>query len=376
MDEVERRDDHPSGWWLLETVNAVHRARSAADSPADFGTRLPETLVAPDVNHFAWIGQPVHASRTIEVLSSSEPLPKLLDVPGDDPLVTARAIEASECEITRNEAANPEYSHLVNSQEIPTADGAVAIPLGNDRVLHLYTNGSTEPPGTAETLATLRQSIGIEFERYTLESEIERERTRLEDLRSVISHDLGNPLNLAAGRLDLAQSECNSDHLENVEDALRQIEFLTDEALQFVQVGHEVDDRQPLSLAEIASESWAHIADDRGELTVEDTMVTADSERFRRVLNELFRNAFAHTDGEISVEVGPLPSVQGFFVADDGAGIPSDEREYVFDRGYTTDPDRDGNGLTIVREIAAAHHWTVSLEGDDGTRIEIQTGRW
>jgi signal transduction histidine kinase len=170
--------------------------------------------------------------------------------------------------------------------------------------------------------------------------------------------------------------ECDSKHIDHVENGLEQIEQLADEGTMFVTVGREVTDREPLSLASIADDCWEYASSDRGSLTVEETTVHADPERFRRILNELFLNVFVHTEGEVRVEAGPLPDGQGFYVADDGPGISDADREYVFDRGYTTDSERDGNGLAVVEEIVRAHGWEVELFATDGTRVEVRTEQW
>jgi signal transduction histidine kinase len=66
-----------------------------------------------------------------------------------------------------------------------------------------------------------------------------------------------------------------------------------------------------------------------------------------------------------------LPS--GFFVDDDGPGIPPAEREKVFEVGYTSDEDGTGFGLNIVTEVANAHGWDVAVsEGArGGARFEV-----
>jgi signal transduction histidine kinase len=55
------------------------------------------------------------------------------------------------------------------------------------------------------------------FRALETRQELERERRRLAELRSLVSHDLGNPLNLASGRLELARRDCESDQLDYVE---------------------------------------------------------------------------------------------------------------------------------------------------------------
>ena len=79
------------------------------------------------------------------------------------------------------------------------------------------------------------------------------------------------------------------------------------------------------------------------------------------------------SDGPVSVTVGAFDG--GFYVADDGPGIPPARRETVFDPGVTTAADGTGFGLAIVREIAEAHGWTVSVTESEsgGARFEIRT---
>jgi signal transduction histidine kinase len=73
---------------------------------------------------------------------------------------------------------------------------------------------------------------------------------------------------------------------------------------------------------------------------------------------------------DVTVTVGDF--AEGFFVADDGPGIPEQDREVVFERGYST-ADGTGYGLAIVAELATAHGWSVTATESEsgGARIEI-----
>ena len=73
----------------------------------------------------------------------------------------------------------------------------------------------------------------------------------------------------------------------------------------------------------------------------------------------------------MTVRVGAL--ADGFYVEDDGPGIPEDERDEVFAHGYSTQRGGSGFGLAIVEAIADAHEWDVSVgEGaDGGARFEV-----
>jgi K+-sensing histidine kinase KdpD len=97
--------------------------------------------------------------------------------------------------------------------------------------------------------------------------------------------------------------------------------------------------------------------------------VRADLSRLAHALGQLMRNAllFTPADRPISITTGvaPRPFVE---IADDGIGIPPEELPYVFDRFYRGRYAREqaipgvGLGLTIARNIIAAHHGTVTVD--------------
>jgi signal transduction histidine kinase len=85
------------------------------------------------------------------------------------------------------------------------------------------------------------------------------------------------------------------------------------------------------------------------------------------------RNAIEHAGEGVTVTVGELEDGDGFYIADDGEGIPEEEREEVFDTGYSTSEDGTGFGLSIVEEIVTAHGWSIDVteSKDGGARFEI-----
>ena len=69
-----------------------------------------------------------------------------------------------------------------------------------------------------------------------------------------------------------------------------------------------------------------------------------------------------------------LDDGEGFYVADDGPGIPENKRDEIFEAGYTTGEEGTGLGLAIVRSIVEAHGWEISAaeSGGGGARFEIR----
>ena len=232
-------------------------------------------------------------------------------------------------------------------------------------------------------------------ERRAYERRIERENERLDEFASIVSHDLRNPLNVLSGYLRLARETGNDSYFDRCERALDEMERLIEDVLALAKQGEAVGSFERVHLGELAAgysddafgsangeDPFGGDAGDPGdaadgeaeaapiEVDVDaDGEICADPGRVRQLLGNLFRNAAEH--GGERVVVGDLPD--GFYVEDDGPGIGPDEREKVFESGYTTSETGTGFGLSIVQRIAEAHGWDVAVtEGErGGARFEF-----
>jgi PAS domain S-box-containing protein len=209
------------------------------------------------------------------------------------------------------------------------------------------------------------------------EVELQRQNERLDEFASVISHDLRNPLAIAHGHLELARETGDSKHFQTTARALDRMESLIEGLLGLARQGQTVDDVRSVELSEVAEKAWGTVDTATATLRTEDELgaVRADEDRLRQALENLFRNSVEHGGPAVTVTVGPLSGEAGFFVEDDGPGVPSEARTDVFENGYTTEEDGTGFGLSIVQTIVEAHGWSVSLTAgtNGGARIEIQT---
>jgi signal transduction histidine kinase len=201
--------------------------------------------------------------------------------------------------------------------------------------------------------------------------QLREQNRRLEEFTRVAAHDLRNPLNAVAGYTELARETGNVDHLEKVEPATDRMETLIDDLLTLGREGRVVEETNPVSLSDIARMAWEHAVTGSATLEIVDEgYLLANEKRFAQLLENLFRNAAAHGGEDVVVQVGMLSN--GFFVADDGTGIPTDSRADVFEYGYSTHGGT-GLGLPVVRSIAVAHGWevTVTDADDGGARFEF-----
>ncbi|MFQ3294367.1 MAG: signal transduction histidine kinase [Halobacteriales archaeon] len=214
----------------------------------------------------------------------------------------------------------------------------------------------------------------------------QRERERLEEFASIVSHDLRNPLEVSQGYLEAAFESGNAEHLLRVQNSLDRMEELIEQSLALARKGRVVDETEPLQFDDVAEEAWVAVETDTASLDVEGTgRIEADESRLRELFENLFRNALEHADADVRVTVGRLGSapsmatedgrtVAGFYVADDGPGIPPEKHAKVFERGYTTEEEGSGLGLAIVQAIAEAHGWAVTVTESDtgGARFEFR----
>ena len=224
--------------------------------------------------------------------------------------------------------------------------------------------------GRTEVGRLLLFSDVTESERHR--RELERQNERLDQFASVVSHDLRNPLNVAQGRLDLARDGRDDENLETVAHALDRMEALVADLLALARQGEAIGDTEPCSLRAVAEEAWGNVDTGAAVLEIdEDRTLAADRTRLVQLFENGFRNSMEHAGPDATVTVGATAG--GFYVADDGPGIPADQRDRIFEPGVTTTEGGTGFGLAIVASIATAHDWTIRATESEsgGARFEV-----
>lgn len=203
-------------------------------------------------------------------------------------------------------------------------------------------------------------------------TEHKKRKQQLERFASIVSHDLRNPLNVACLRLELAREEYDSDHFDAMAQSLNRMETLIEDLLGLTREGESLFEPEPVDVAETIRECWRNVVTENARLVVTaDCVIRADRSRFKQLVENLIRNAIEHGGDEVTITVGELDG--GFYVEDDGPGIPSDDLEAVLETGYSTSEDGIGLGLSIVKRIAAAHDWEIDVTpgSDGGARFEF-----
>jgi PAS domain S-box-containing protein len=217
---------------------------------------------------------------------------------------------------------------------------------------------------------TERRRRQRELERRT--EALERQNERLDRFANIVAHDLRNPLSVAKGHLELDRADHDPENLDEVEAALDRMDEITDDVLALARQEEATVDPEPVDLAECCLDAWRTVDTGEADLRVRTARtVAADPSQLRRSLENLFRNTIEQGGPAVDVAVGDLED--GFYVADDGPGIPPDERDRVFESGYTTIESGTGFGLSVVENIAEAHGWSVRATESEagGARFEF-----
>ncbi|MEJ2228710.1 MAG: ATP-binding protein [Alphaproteobacteria bacterium] len=201
--------------------------------------------------------------------------------------------------------------------------------------------------------------------RYELMADLERRRAEVEQQRlaelgalaATVAHDLRNPLNIIAMAVAGAEPAVRAE----VRAQIDRMDALVHDLLDYA---------KPWRIDPAAVPLAALVAEAAGEVTVENSIaanleIRADPLRLRQALANLLANAAA-AGGRVAILAETLPDAVLVHVCDDGAGIPPDIRDTLFQPFVSRGPGGTGLGLAIVAKVMAAHGGSVALTNRPG----------
>ncbi|MBI4408180.1 MAG: PAS domain S-box protein [Gemmatimonadetes bacterium] len=238
----------------------------------------------------------------------------------------------------------------------------------------------------AEELAR-RAAFAIDNARLYREA-LQAVRSR-DEVLSVVSHDLGNPLSaifIGAGLLEGELPDASVDatvrqHLDAIRRSAEQMERLIHDLLEIrrMEAGRLQLRPQPVKVAPLVAETrqilqpLATVKSLRLEAEIGDGLppVRADRERLLQILSNLVGNAvkFTPSGGTITIRVEPAGDALRFSVSDTGPGIPEDQLPFIFDRFWQaqhTGRRGIGLGLAIAKGLVEAHGGSIWAESRVG----------
>ncbi len=226
------------------------------------------------------------------------------------------------------------------------------------------------------TLNALRTTIEVALEKFRIEESLRQANRKLNLLSSMTRHDIINTLTALMTAVDLAKMTARDptflEHLEResrlLAQILSQIEFTRDyETLGTdAPVWHVIQTLVDSTARQILPPEIKVITN------VHDVRIFADP-LFERVIYNLMDNAVRHGGNVTTIRFDSEERDNGLVLIceDDGTGIPLEEKEKIFERGYGK---HTGLGLFLVREILEITGVSISETGTPGkgARFEIR----
>ena len=240
--------------------------------------------------------------------------------------------------------------------------------------------------GELEARATVcsKDAIGDLARRFNVMAD--RVQALLENQRELlqaVSHELRTPTARIRFGLEMLASakedEDRQKRIDAIDEDLVELDQLVEELLLYIRSGDNGRELQlqPLAAKPTLRDLADRVSGLRPEITFdftacEDLTVVADEKLFRRAMQNLLTNALRHAESTVALQVEQASeqSVR-ISVCDDGAGVPPEQRDRIFEPFIRTDDSRSrdeggtGLGLAIVKKILAHHKGTVTVTDAD-----------
>ncbi|MET8840553.1 HAMP domain-containing sensor histidine kinase [Streptomyces rubiginosohelvolus] len=226
-------------------------------------------------------------------------------------------------------------------------------------------------PDSRDEIAALARTTNETL--TVLEASVERQRRFVADA----SHELRSPI--ASLRTQLEVAEAHPELLDlpgAVADTVR-LQVLAADLLLLARLdAGEKPGGGTVELGALVREEVSQRTGDRIAVAVEVPEggafeVNGSRGQLSRVIGNLLDNAQRHAEGSVAVSVAADGRGVRVEVRDDGAGVPEDERERIFERFVRLDDARSrddggaGLGLAIARDVAARHGGTLTVHRAD-----------
>ncbi len=218
-----------------------------------------------------------------------------------------------------------------------------------------------------------------------LRSSMERRLVAINKLTGGVAHEIKNPLNSIAIRLELLKH-----HVKNNPEANEELGIISQEITRLDRVVRTfLDFTRPVDLATeeldltslagevltlMDAEATASGVEIRFEHPPSPVKVKGDSDLLKQAILNVCRNSLdvMPDGGKLDVRLARNGSDALLTIADTGPGIPETEREKIFQLYYSTKHRGSGIGLAMTFRAVQLHGGTIEVGGKEGEGAEFR----
>lgn len=228
--------------------------------------------------------------------------------------------------------------------------------------------------------------FGYTYERARHDAErAEQAREAVTFMNRTLRHECLNGLNIIMGRTEQLRAagvdQRQGERLETIHDRAERMAEMVDNIRSF---GETFESGQKLTAVDLSRRLGRRVTAARSaypgavvDAEIPDGVHVAAGEAVDRVFEDLLQNAVEHNDTdtpEVSVRVETTPDTVTVHVADDGPGIPRDEREELFD------PELERQhrfGLYLARTLVRYYGGEITVGDNEprGTVMSVELQR-
>jgi PAS domain S-box-containing protein len=218
-------------------------------------------------------------------------------------------------------------------------------------------------------------------EKQALQEQIMRSErmAALGQLAAEITHEIKNPLMLIGGFAQqlsrVIDDKKNLKKVNIITDEVKRLERLLADLREFHLPKTIASEK--VDLKELLQEIYFMLKDDcekkniRTELKIDDKalLVAGDKYRLKQVFLNLFKNSMDAMEhgGVLSIQTSLIGDQVEIIVADEGCGIPEQDKEKIFSPFFTTKKHGTGLGLCISKRIIEEHSGgSLSMKSEEG----------
>jgi signal transduction histidine kinase len=242
-------------------------------------------------------------------------------------------------------------------------------------------NVSGQGLGALVTLHDLESAEAVESE-----LEVSRRMAAIGRLTSGVGHEVKNPINAIVVHLELLKNKLAAAdapalrHLEIIDTEIHRLDRVVQTLVDFsrpVELDLREQDLRAIvtSVLTLSSDEMRmHRIQLESLMPDEELAANVDADLFKQaVLNVVQNGAQAMPEGGtllVSLEKEGKTAV--LRISDQGAGIPAELREKIFDLYFTTKTGGSGIGLAMTYRILQLHHGAIEVQSEVGRGTEFQ----